>query len=143
MQLSFLFTRVPMKRQTQIRRQHQRRERARSRKYPPALYLHLQIFRDTALHVRALTRRTNIEFTPGKIRVQIPGMYPRSCTYTLLYVHNIASCRVSRDACRIFECYVVVRFRWINSYDDIVHEKLSNKELWCISKLGNPTKTWI
>lgn len=129
MWLSLLFTWVSMKRQTQIRRRHQRRGHTRSRKYPPAVHLHLQIFRDTALHVRALTRRTNIEFTPGKIRVQIQGMYPRSCTYTLLYVHNIASCRVSRDACRIFECYVVVRFRWINSHDGVVHRKLSNKEL--------------
>lgn len=71
------------------RRRHQRRGHARSRKYLPTLHLHLQICCDTALHVRALTRRTNIEFTSGKIRVQIPGTYPRSCTYTPVYVHDI------------------------------------------------------
>jgi len=42
-----------------------------------------------ALHVQALTQCTNIEFTPGKIRVQIPSMYPRPCTYMPLYVPDI------------------------------------------------------
>lgn len=104
-----------MKWQIQIhRRCHQCRGHARSRKYLPTLYLHLQIYCDTTLHVRALTRRTNIEFTSGKIRVQIPGtirvpVLTRLCTCTTSY-------RVSRDACRIFERHTLSR-----DSDELIH----------------------